>query len=190
MTRADGSFRHHLAQEILRSERRRVLGLAAVLAAVLAIIFAAVALAPDVVRAVFRGHIPLRVALAVFLPFIAYELFAAALLTWLDRCGHTPPAIGRYANALIETTFPTLLIYLLAGRTEPAFALTGWPSLLYFPLIVLSTLRLDFALSAFTGAVAAVELFVLAEILLPLTMIAPAADDNMLFHLTRSAVLL
>ena len=65
-----------------------------------------------------------------------------------------------------------------------------WPALLYFLFIILSTLRLDFALSAFTGAVAAVELFVLASVTLHLTWQTDDTNFNIGYHLTRSAVLL
>ncbi len=62
-----------------------------------------------------------------------------------------------------------MLLYLLAGYlSSPAFIFGTWPALLYFLFIILSTLRLDFALSAFTGAVAAVELFALAFVTLHL----------------------
>ena len=72
-------------------------------------------------------------------------------------------------NALVEISFPTVLLYLLAGYlSSPTIIFGAWPAMLYFLFIILSTLRLDFALSAFTGAVAAVELFVLAFVTLHL----------------------
>ena len=51
---------------------------------------------------------------------------------------------------------------------EPHVLLGFWPPMLYFVFIVLSTLRLDFWLSVWTGAVAAVQQFALAAWLLPL----------------------
>jgi hypothetical protein len=41
--------------------------------------------------------------------------------------------------------------------TSPLVAFGAWPTLLYFVFIVASTLRLDFVLPAFTGAVAAIS---------------------------------
>ena len=61
-----------------------------------------------------------------------------------------------------------MLLYLLAGYLSAPALFGTWPALLYFLFIILSTLRLDFALSAFTGAVAAVELFALASVILHL----------------------
>jgi adenylate cyclase len=41
--------------------------------------------------------------------------------------------------------------------TSPLVAFGAWPTLLYFVFIVAATLRLDFVLPAFTGAVAAIS---------------------------------
>ena len=129
--------------------------------------------------------------MAAFSAFIAYELFAAGVLTIFLRRRRNFPLFGRYANAFIETSFPTVLLYLLAGYVAAPAAIFGaWPVMLYFLFIILSTLRLDFRLSAFTGAVAAVELFALALFILPLSWRTGDLDLNIGYHLTRSAVLL
>ena len=100
------------------------------------------------------------------------------LLTIFIRRGRNYPAVGRYANALVETSFPTLLLYLLTGYIAAPLAFSAWPSLLYFLFIILSTLRLDFVLSAFTGAVAAVELFALALVTLHLALARPTTRTS------------
>jgi len=133
---------------------------------------------------------PVRVALVAFPIFIVYELLAAALLTVLLRRGRSFPVFGRYANALVETSFPTLLLFLLTGYLSAPVVFGAWPTMLYFLFIILSTLRLDFALSAFTGAVAAVELFALASVTLHPVLRTDDPNFSIAFHLTRSAVLL
>jgi adenylate cyclase len=65
-----------------------------------------------------------------------------------------------------------------------------WPPLLYFVFIVLSTLRLDFWLSLWTGAVAAIQQFGLALWLLPVEVAADRPEQTIVYHLTRSAMLL
>jgi adenylate cyclase len=184
----DTTFRRLLNREILASERRRMLSLAAILAVILALILLAATFAPGFVRSIFQGRLPVRMPLA-FAPFIAYELFAAALLTILLRRGRNFPVVARYANALIETSFPTLLLYLLAGYLSAPTIFGAWPALLYFLFIILSTLRLDFALSAFTGTVAAVELFALAAVTLHPLWRTDDLNFSMVYHLSRSAVL-
>jgi adenylate cyclase len=187
---ADGTLPQLLDREILRSERQRVLRLAGVLSAILAIILFLLILAPGFVRTIFHARMPWRIPLAAFLPFIVYELFAAAILTFLARRGRRFPVFGRYANALIETSLPTLLIYLLSGYIDAPIAFSSWPMLLYFLFIILSTLRLDFKLSAFTGAVASVELFALACVKLHLVWLADDLNYSIAYHLARSALLL
>ena len=187
----DTSFQRLLNREILASERRRMLILAALQAFILALIVTATALAPGFVRSLYHDRIPVRAALAAFSAFIAYELFAAGVLTIFLRRRRNFPVFGRYANALIETSFPTVLLYLLAGYVAaPADIFGAWPVMLYFLFIILSTLRLNFRLSAFTGAVAAVELFGLAVFTLHLSWRTGDLDLNIGYHLTRSGVLL
>ena len=188
---ADTPFHELLNREILASERRRMLILASLQAFILALILTAVTLAPGFVRSLYHDRLPERAALAAFSAFIAYELFAAGVLTIFLRRRRNFPLFGRYANAFIETSFPTILLYLLAGYVAAPAAIFGaWPVMLYFLFIILSTLRLDFRLSAFTGAVAAVELFALAFFILPLSWRTGDLDLNIGYHLTRSAVLL
>jgi adenylate cyclase len=187
----DTAFQRLLNREILLSERRRMLILAALQAFILVLILLTATFVPSFVRSIYHDRLPERAALAAFSAFIAYELFAAGALTIFLRRGRNFPVFGRYMNALVETSFPTVLLYLLAGYLSSPIIIFGtWPALLYFLFIILSTLRLNFALSAFTGAVAAVELFVLAFVTLHLEWRTDDPDVSIAYHLTRSAVLL
>jgi len=188
---ADTPFQRLLNREILISERRRMLILAAMQAFILVLILFAATFAPDFFRAIYHDRTPVRAALVAFSAFIAYELFAAGVVTIFLRRGRNFPALGRYWNAFVETSFPTVLLYFLAGYlSAPAVIFGAWPALFYFLFIILSTLRLDFKLSAFTGAVAAVELFALAMVILHLEWRSEDPDFSVAYHLTRSAVLL
>jgi adenylate cyclase len=187
----DTTFQRLLNREILLSERRRMFILAGVQALILVLIVLAATFAPGFVRSIYHDRLPEHAAFAAFSAFIAYELFAAGMVTLFIRRGRNFPVFGRYVNALVETSFPTILLYLLAGYlSTPAIVFGTWPALLYFLFIILSTLRLNFALSTFTGAVAAVELFVLAFVTLHLGWQTEDPDISIGYHLTRSAVLL
>ena len=187
---AETTFQRLLNREILLSERRRMLILAALQAFILALILLAATFVPGFVRSIYHDRLPVRAASAAFSAFVAYELFAAGLLTIFIRRGRNFPVLGRYVNAFVETSFPTVLLYLLAGYLFAPGVFGTWTALLYFLFIILSTLRLDFALSAFTGAVAAVELFALAMVILHLEWRTDDPDVSIGYHLTRSAVLL
>jgi adenylate cyclase len=69
--------------------------------------------------------------------------------------GTTLPTAARFANAIIETSLPTVALWAVNKFTTPVVAFGTWPTMLYFMFIVASSLRLDFALPAFTGIVAA-----------------------------------
>jgi adenylate cyclase len=184
------TFQRLLNRQILVSERRRMLILAALQAFILVLILLAAEFAPGFVRSIYHDRLPVRAALVAFPAFVAYELFAAGLVTLFLRRGRNFPVFGRYVNALVETSFPTVLLYLLAGYLFAPVVFGTWTALLYFLFIILSTLRLDFRLSAFTGAVAAVELFVLAAVILHLEWRSEDPNFSIGYHLTRSAVLL
>lgn len=151
------SFEDHLAREIIASERMRMAILAGLLGALLAFYGLGYSL--------FRSDSMLRFLtpgaflyiLAVIVLLLCYELGIRSLLgRWLRR-GKVVPSALRYLNAFVETSVPSILILLVAREISPLYVLQSPLSLLYAVFIVLSTLRLDFRLSAFTGLVATAE---------------------------------
>ena len=100
------------------------------------------------------------------------------------------PAYRRYLSVLIETSLPSLGLAVHMSQMGPARALAFVIPLVYFIFIILSTLRLDFWLSAFTGFVAAVELFLMATLYPTLVFPNYDASHEFGFHLARSFVLL
>ena len=104
----------------------------------------------------FRGGIAGWVPLAAIGPFVLYEWAVLFVLRRRAAQDKDFPRIERFANALIETSLPSVIIFELSHHMEMATVLGYWPPMLYFVFILLSTLRLDFWLSVWTGAVAAV----------------------------------
>jgi adenylate cyclase len=106
----------------------------------------------------FAGRLlPTWLPLKVFGPFLAYEIVALVVLRYRHARGKSMPTAARFANAVIETSLPTVILWWMNQFTSPLVAFGAWPMLLYFVFIVASTLRLDFVLPAFTGAVAAIS---------------------------------
>jgi adenylate cyclase len=68
-------------------------------------------------------------------------------------------------NAFVETSIPSILIVIASRQVDPVYPLQSAAAYLYPVFIVLSTLRLDFGLSVFTGWVAAVEYVILSAVL-------------------------
>lgn len=179
-----------LRREIMASELQRMRALAAILLFLLALTsFIANFLAEFTAR-IFEGGLAPWMPLVAIGPFVVYEFGTVAVLRWRMAHDLDFPRLARFGNALVETSLPGVMIFLLAARMEPQLVFGFWPPLLYFIFILLSTLRLDFWLSLWTGAVAAVQLYVLADHFHDLNFLTGEANQSPFYHLSRSAVLL
>jgi len=111
--------------------------------------------ARDLVEQFTQKPLPAWLPARIIGPFLAYEIMALLVLRYRLARGRTFPTAARFANALIETSLPTVILWWVTESTTPAVAFGSWPTMLYFIFIVASTLRLDFLLPVFTGIVAA-----------------------------------
>ena len=103
---------------------------------------------------------------------------------WIAICR----CIRRYIGALIETSMPTVALALHIDSMGSVAALGFVAPMIYFIFIILSTLRLDFWLSTFTGAVAATQLFCMAMFYHPAGSADPTPD--LYYHAARSLIVL
>jgi adenylate cyclase len=137
---------------------------------------------------------PIDVKALTILAAIAfvYELIAVTMVTRALRHGYKPPRIARYVNALVETSIPTLGLVLGVQVSSPAYLLVLPITWFYFVFILLSTLRLDFRLCAFTGIVAAAEYGWLAwhYLNLPQTDAIDPSIASPIWHVARVGILL
>jgi len=140
--------------------------------------------ARDLIEQFSQKPIPPWLPAHIIGPFLAYEILALLVLRHRIRRSRMFPPIARFVNALIETSLPTVSLYWANEYTTPALAFATWPTLLYFIYIVASTLRLDFALPAFTGVMAAAEYLGLATWVLSLHGVA--TDPN---HVVKAALM-
>ncbi len=187
MAAASYDHRAALTREVLKSERQRARALAIIIAVLLAATIAFF-LAP-LFKAAFP-EIRIWIPFAVYTPFLAYELIILWLIDRRLEKGGDVPLIARYASALIETSLPSVVLSEQIRIIGAETALGLFAPLLYFLFVVLSTLRLDFRLSVFTGFVAAAELLALSE--LHAWRPASITDPSLAFAfaLSRSGVLL
>jgi adenylate cyclase len=157
MSEPSASFEDHLAREIIHSERMRMAILAGLLGALVAIFGLLSVVFHDIYRERFSTPAAFIRMFAVISLLIGYELAVRHRIgRWLEQ-GRGIPGALRYVNAFVETSVPSLLIYLVSREINPVHVLQSAAGFLYAVFIVLSTLRLDFRLSVFTGLVAAVE---------------------------------
>ena len=157
MSEPAASFEDHLAREIIHSERTRMATLAGLLGALIAFYGLGYALFREDNLLRFLTPAVFHYIIGVIALLLCYELaFRHLIGRWL-RQGKGVPGVLRYLNAFVETSVPSILILLVSREINPQYVLQSPLSLLYAVFIVLSTLRLDFRLSVFTGLVAAVE---------------------------------
>jgi adenylate cyclase len=182
-------FKHALAREILKTERLRIIALIITATVVAAGLTTADVVAPAILDRVWRGHFPVLYLLAGYVGFVLFEASVLALVSRQLKRDLDVPQARRYLGAFIETSLPSLVLVVHMNNMGAVQALGFVAPLLYFVFIILSTLRLDFWLSTFTGFVAAAELLALA-------LFHPAAratvGDPMLamaFLISRSAVI-
>jgi len=157
MNSAPAPFEEQLAREIIRSERIRMAILAWLLGSLI-IVFPAFALlfGEDYVR-MFRTRSVVIEVVAVCALLIGYLLLVRHLIGRRLESGKALLPALRFWNAFAETSMPSILILLVSRHVDPVYALESAAGYLYAVFIVLSTLRLDFRLSVFTGVVAAAE---------------------------------
>jgi len=180
-------FEHMLMREVMRTEKMRVRALIVVALVIMLIILCTHIFLPDVVRQVWRNGVNPNAVYLILAAFVLFELFVYQTISHHLKLDRDLPVVRRYVGALIETSVPTLLLMLQIQSMGPERALGFVMPLVYFIFIILSTLRLDFRLSAFTGFVAAVELFALAMYYKPL--VNPDGEPEFYFHFSRSLVL-
>jgi adenylate cyclase len=182
-------FKHALAREVLKTERLRVIALIITAMVLAAALTTADVVAPAILDRVWQGHFPILYVWAGLGGFILFEASVLALISRQLKRDLDVPRVRRYVGAFIETSLPSLVLVVHMNNMGAVPALGFVAPLFYFVFIILSTLRLDFWLSTFTGFVAATEL-------LGLALFHPAArataDDTMLaaaFLASRSAVI-
>ena len=160
-------FHDALTREILLTERLRIKAVIVTVSLLLIITTLLHLGAPSVLDRISHGQFDLIPQYAVYVPFLLLEFLVLYLLSRRLRLHQDVPTGRRYFSALIETSLPTFVLYLHMNWMGSSQALGYAAPLAYFLFILLSTLRLDFWLSTFTGFVAAAELFAMAMLYHP-----------------------
>jgi adenylate cyclase len=179
-------FEHMLMREVMHTELIRIRALITVALLIMLNIALVRIFFPGVEERIWKGVNP-NAVYVILICFVLFELFVHRTIKHYLDLDRDLPVYRRYIGVLIETTIPSLILWLQIGSMGPARALGFVMPLVYSIFIILSTLRLDFRLSAFTGFVAAAELLALALYYKPAA--APDAEPELYFHVTRSVVI-
>jgi adenylate cyclase len=183
---ASAGFGQALMREMLHTQQLRVKVLMVTAAVFLVLLWLINIFEPDVVHRVWHDGRKAILIQAILLLFILFEWWIHSQIALCLKCDRDVPPLRRYAGALIETSLPTIALIMQIDSMGADRALGFVMPFAYFIFVISSTLRLDFWLSAFTGGVAAAELFATA-------MYYQASDGSqpeLYFHVARSVVIL
>ena len=181
-------FQRALTQQILRTELIRIKALIGTTSLLAIILWTVYLLAPEAVSRIWHGNLRPAYLYAIIVPFILFELWVHAVISRHLRLDRDIPVIRRYIGVLIETSMPTIALALHINSMGEVAALGFVTPMTYFIFVILSTLRLDFWLSTFTGVVAAVELFCMATFYHPSGVID--SEPSVYYHAARSLIVL
>lgn len=105
----------------------------------------------------FESYIAIYAILIFTTILIAYEVLIHFLIGNKSRMFFLNPRVFGFFNAFSEITLLSFLLIFIVEYSDQTTILQTPATLTYFIFIVLSTLRLSFKLSVFTGTLAAVE---------------------------------
>jgi adenylate cyclase len=181
-------FDHALMREVMQTELVRVKALIITAVSVLVILWTIDLIDPRGLDRIWRGRFQPTYLNYILIPFILFELWVHRSIRRHLKLDRDLALIRRYFGVLIETSLPTVALAVHVQKMGPVEALGFVMPFAYFIFIILSTLRLDFWLSTFTGFVAAVQLFCIAMFYHPAATADPPPDG--FYHGARSMMLL
>ncbi|MBR1238862.1 adenylate/guanylate cyclase domain-containing protein [Bradyrhizobium sp. AUGA SZCCT0169] len=181
-------FQRALTQQILRTELIRIKALIGTTVLIGVLILIVHALDPDAIQKLWHGRFDPSELFIVLVPFVLFELWVHFVITRHLGTDHDLPVYRRYIGALVETSMPTLALAMHIDSMGPVDALGFAVPLTYFIFVILSTLRLDFWLSTFTGFVAAAQLLAMAMLYHRAGSADPPPD--LYYHSVRSVIIL
>ncbi|MDA9438598.1 adenylate cyclase [Bradyrhizobium sp. CCBAU 51745] len=180
-------FERELTREVLRTELLRVQALIATGLVMLVLLTATFLIDPAIANRIWRGTDGMVREYGLVIGFLLFEVWVHSQIRRNLKLDRDLPVIRRYIGAFIETSSPTLILILQIRSMGAGPALGFVLPFVYFIFVILSTLRLDFWLSTFTGFVAASELLAVA---LYFNSANDAGEPLIYFHTVRSAVIL
>jgi adenylate cyclase len=181
-------FHQALMHEVMTTELLRIKALIGTTVLLAVILWTIYFLAPEAISRVWHGNLKPSYLYSIIVPFVLFELWVHGAITRHMREGRDLPVVRRYIGALVETSMPTVALALHIDSMGSVAALGFVAPLIYFIFIILSTLRLDFWLSTFTGFVAATQLFYVAMFFHPAGSTDP--EPNLYYHAARSLIVL
>src|SRR4051812_24708641 len=181
-------FKRALMQQVMRPELIRKRALTEPPAVLAFLVLTIHTFDPYAVEHLWHGRLKPTDLYAIMAPFVVFELYVHTVISRYLKMGRDIPVYRRYISALVETSMPTFALAMHIDSMGHVEALGFAVPLTYFIFVILSTLRLDFWLSTFTGVVAAAELFCMAMFYHRAGSTDPPPD--LYYHSVRSIIVL
>ncbi len=166
LKRHQPAFESELALEILKSDKLRVTILICAFGLMLLATLTLAVFGFEDFQNIFHGQFKsfLMILLSTMIFGLVCLLAELVVINRLINERRKAPLLLPYVSALVETSLPLAGLLITAQYVGPAYVLLTPAPFVYPLLIVLSTLRLDFKLCVFTGALAAFQYWTLAII--------------------------
>ena len=148
--------------EINKSERLRALILVGLLALEALFLVVIYFFYSEQYLIMFKTHIAIYAILIFTALIIVYEFIVHLLLRENTMIRVLNPKIFGYFNSFSEVSLLSVLLIFIVEYSNQPIILQAPATLTYFIFIVLSTFRLNFKLSLFTGVISALEFIVIS----------------------------
>lgn len=157
MQKEENILEEQFQAEMFKSERLRALILVGLLSFEAVVLIINYSIYQAAYLQIFESYIAIYAMLIFTVLLIGYEVLIHNVLLKRRRQFFSNPRFFGYFNAFSEVTLLSLLLIFVVEYTGQTTILQTPATLTYFIFIVLSTLRLSFKLSVFTGMLAAFE---------------------------------
>lgn len=176
-------FQQHFSDERLKREVQR----AGVLSAIFLFTTLTLLLLQPFLKADNLMYLPSPIMLTITPYFLGMSAYEWNIRRWLKQQlqrHKEVPTFFKFANASFEITSISFILFIVSRHLyDPLLILNSPLVYMYLFFIILSTLRLTFWLSAYTGIIAGAEFIALYFLIARPTLIEPYLEIDMFVHL-------
>lgn len=155
-------FEEIFSEEIISNESFRSKVLAGIIAFLILIVFLFSLVYKDYFKVVSHFLIIIEITLIILTVIFIRSLLVSRVAKKWTRFGIKAFITIRYINAFIEISIPSIVLIIYSFNLPSVYPLFTPIALLYFIIIMLSALELDFKLCVYTGLVALIQYIIIA----------------------------
>ena len=170
-------FEEIFSEEIISNESFRSKVLAGIIGFLIVVVLLVSLAFKEQFKDISQFPIIFQLTLIILGVIFVRALFVSRAVKRWNRYGIKAFIVIRYINTFIEISIPSVVLIIYSFNLPSVYPLFTPLALLYFLIIMLSALELDFKLCVFSGTVAALQYLIIAWYLLN----KPAVDVDLAF---------